>query len=228
MTGARADADSDASARTEDAPRSSDPRAFSAAALRAAGAPRKIVHAASRIDLERARVLDVGCGEGRYLAHFSRASVGVDRSAERVAELRARGLSAFVRDVEQAGWTADLGRFDVVWLCDILVHLRDPGRFLASLSDALAGGGRLWITEWLWPRRRAAAGALALVVPGGRATWTNPEHLHHLTRPSLRALLAENGWEVASEGGHTFRNPLIAALAEPFWPPRTIVATRGG
>ena len=204
------------------------PAAFAPAALRAAGAPRKLVRAAERLDLARARVLDVGCGDAVYLRHLSRASVGVDRSPERVAAARARGLSAFERDVEAAGWTEGLGRFDVVWLCDILVHLRDPERFLLSLAPLLADGGRLWIAEWLWPESRAAAGALARLVPGGCATWTNPEHLHHLTRRSLRALLARTGHPVEAELNHTFASPLAAALVEPFWPPRTIVAMRRG
>lgn len=197
---------------------------FSPAALRQAGAPRKLVRAGARIDLSRARILDVGCGDGVYLRHFAGGSVGVDRSEERVASLCARGLEAVVRDVETPAWTRGLDRFDVVWLCDILVHLRDPESFLRTLPAVLAGTGRLWITEWLWPARRAAAGAVSFVVPGGRATWTNPEHRHHLTRASMRALLAGTGFAVEFELNHTFESALLARLVEPFWPPRTIVA----
>jgi len=190
----------------------------------AGGPPRKLVRAASRIDLERARALDVGCGYGVYLAQFSAASVGLDRSPERVAFARSLGLRAELRDVERAGWSRDLGAFDVVWLCDMLVHLREPQALLAELHGVLTRDARLVITEWLWPNSNLLARLLASCVPGGREVLSNPEHLHRFDRSALARMLDESGYEIVEQYNHTFANPLAATLTDSFWPPRTFVA----
>lgn len=44
------------------------------------------------------RVLDVGCGIGRNLAHLPAGSVGVDHNAHSVEVCRARGLTAYLPD----------------------------------------------------------------------------------------------------------------------------------
>ncbi len=190
----------------------------------AGGAPRKLVRAMSRLGLDSARVLDVGCGHGVYLVHFSNASVGVDRSCDRVAFARSIGLTAEERDVERAGWQRGLETFDAVWLCDILVHLRDPERFLASLHSLLAPRGRLVITEWLWPESALLARVLATSIPGGRETLSNPEHVHRFSRRTLAAMLARAEFEISDSYNHSFASPLVASITDSFWPPRTVVA----
>lgn len=188
------------------------------------GAPRKVRALAERLDLAQARVLDVGCGAGTYLAHFSAQSVGIDRDPSRVEFVRSLRLDARVRDVEAPGWAEGLGTFDLVWLCDLLVHLREPRAFLASVAPLLNAGGAVVVVEWLWPRSDLAARALARVVPGGARVLHEPEHLHRFDRGSLRALLADTGFEVEDEWLHTFRSPLATPLFGAWWPPRTILA----
>lgn len=190
----------------------------------AGGPPRKLVRAAARIDLARARVLDVGCGYGVYLAQFSAASVGIDREPERVAFARSIGLRAEVRDVESSDWPRDLGTFDVVWLCDLLVHLREPQALLARAHGVLARDGRLVITEWLWPKSRVLARVLAGCVPGGREVLLNREHLHRFDRSGIARLLADADYEIVEQYNHSFASPLLVSMTDSFWPPRTIVA----
>jgi SAM-dependent methyltransferase len=190
----------------------------------AGGPPQKLVRAAQRIDFETARVLDVGCGYGVCLAHFSSASLGLDRSPERIAFARSIGLSAEVRDVERAGWNAGLSGFDAVWLCDILVHVARPGTLLESLHPLLAPRGRLVITEWLWPENARLASLLAACIPGGRAVLHEAEHLHRFSRRALARVLAEAGFEIVESYNHSFASPLLASITDSFWPPRTVVA----
>lgn len=188
------------------------------------GAPRKLQRAAEHIDLEGMRVLDIGCGYGVYLAHFSAQSLGLDRSPERVEFARSIGLRAELCDVEARDWTAGLGPFDRVWLCDILVHLADPQAFLASLHALLAPDARLVITEWLWPENRRLAALLARAVPGGREVLDNVLHLHRFSARSIAALLASAGFLVEMSYNHTFTNAAARVLSSPIWPPRTIIA----
>jgi SAM-dependent methyltransferase len=190
----------------------------------AGGAPRKLVRAAQRFDLSSARALDVGCGHGVYLAQFSSASVGIDRCAECVAFARSMGLHAEVRDVETPGWSDGLGVFELVWLCDILVHVREPRALLGSLHGLLSPTGRLVITEWLWPRSPMLAALIGACIPGGREVLTHPDHLHRFDRDGLARILGDAGFEIEAHYNHSFASPFVAALTDSFWPPRTIVA----
>lgn len=182
--------------------------------------PRKLRAARERIDLERLSILEPGCGQGTYLEHLPAGSLGLDRDPAAVAACRAKGLRAEQRDVERAGWTTDLGRFDLVWICDLLPHLDDPRAFLASLHDVLAPGGTLLVHEWLWPegalRRR-----LALLLPGARATWSAPDHRRAYTARTLEAELAAAGFEVVERWISALRRPWKRLLLGPVWPSRT-------
>ncbi len=140
------------------------------------GAPRKVRHFLEHVGVEEERVLDVGCGFGAHLVHFPPGSRGVDRDPERVAFANTLGLDVEVRDVERADWTAGLGNFDLVWVCDLLTHLVDPGAFIGSVSALLGSGGSLVLCDWLWPRS-ASLRAVALMLPG-RASGLLPSRAH--------------------------------------------------
>ena len=89
-----------------------------------------------------ARVLDLGCGDGRLTEALVAAGcvvVGVDASPEQVAAARARGLDARLMD-GQALTFAD--EFDAVFSNAALHWMKDPGRVLRGVSRALRPGGR--------------------------------------------------------------------------------------
>ena len=105
-----------------------------------------------------ARVLDVGCGVGRWsrlLAGRGARVTGIDLSPTMIAQARLRALGAnvadrcefFVQDLS----TLDLRqRYDLVLGVTVLQHILDPGAFraaLAALTDHLAPGGRLVLLE---------------------------------------------------------------------------------
>lgn len=93
---------------------------------------------------ERARVLDVGCGNGRFSEmireHRHAEVVGLEPHPERARAAAARGLEViegvFAEDVVQG-----LEPFDVVVFADVLEHLEDPASALRTASGLLAAGG---------------------------------------------------------------------------------------
>ncbi|MCT2587732.1 class I SAM-dependent methyltransferase [Actinophytocola gossypii] len=99
-----------------------------------------------------ARCLDVGCGPGevmRLLAQRvgpSGSVTGVDLDgrigAEAVAVLRSE-VDAEVSFVEGDVHALDLGRFDVVYVRLVLMHLPDPVALLRRLWELVAPGGVL-------------------------------------------------------------------------------------
>jgi SAM-dependent methyltransferase len=195
------------------------------AAWFAPGAPRKLRSAARRVPLERARVLDVGCGHGACLAHFGPGSLGLDRDPARVAFARSLGLSAQIRDVERPGWSRDLKGFELAWISDLLAHLREPLPFLRELAGALAPGGRIVASEWVWPEGRLAR-RLVLLVPGARRAWEEPQHVNRFSPRQVSELLAAAGFAPEACYVHTFASRAVGRALEPVWPPRTWIARR--
>lgn len=104
------------------------------------------------------RVLDVGCGEGRFgrflLAEWPDLNyVGVDFSPELLARAE-RDLpegTFYCRDISRAGSLHELGWFELVVSLAVLQHI--PGRarrvkVLRSMGERLASGGRLFLSTW--------------------------------------------------------------------------------
>jgi SAM-dependent methyltransferase len=115
-------------------------------------------------ELEGRRVLDVGCGAGRFAEvalSFGARVVAVDRS---LAVEACRGNLGGRPDLDVV--QADLlalpfapGSFDFVYCFGVLQHTPDPRRAFLSLPPLLAEGGRLVVDVYprlwwnrLWPK----------------------------------------------------------------------------
>ena len=73
--------------------------------------------------LKLGRVLDVGCGLGRNLAHLANDSVGVDHNAESIAIARGRGLTAFTSaEFPESGYAVP-GAFDSLLFAHVIEHV---------------------------------------------------------------------------------------------------------
>jgi len=163
--------------------------------VRASWAPR---HAA-RGDLPphgRDRLLDFGCGSGRYLARMRQRGFDVhghDASEATVRALRDRlGIPATSGpfpppELEGHG-------FDLVTAWQVLEHLPDPVATLDALRGVLAPGGKLVATV-----PNADAGAARWFGPA----WYGldlPRHLSHFDATTLRDTLARAGFAVEGLG----------------------------
>jgi SAM-dependent methyltransferase len=88
-----------------------------------------------------ARILDVGCGDGRLPSLYAAQEVVcIDSSQASVAAASARGLDARLGRAEDLPF-ADR-TFDVVTCSHTLYHVADPGRAVAELVRVLRTGGR--------------------------------------------------------------------------------------
>jgi SAM-dependent methyltransferase len=158
-----------------------DRRALLAARLlRAGGAPAS------------ARVLDIGCGSGQFLARLRRMGHechGTELSPETGARAaRIPGLALQYGALTPETFPA--GSFDLISIWHVLEHLPDPDSVLRLCRAWLRPGGTLLlavpnIDSW---QARLFGGAWFHLDP--------PRHLYHFNRRSLTGALAGSGFRI--------------------------------
>jgi SAM-dependent methyltransferase len=133
------------------------------------------------------RALDLGCGDGRLTSELD-ASELTAADVSRVALGRAGGRLPAARLVEiepDAPLPFEDGSFDFVLCAETVEHVRDLQLFVSEIRRVLRPGGTLALTT---PAH----------LPIGRRPHPLSPHLRFFTRRSLRRLLDELGFEVAS------------------------------
>jgi 2-polyprenyl-3-methyl-5-hydroxy-6-metoxy-1,4-benzoquinol methylase len=95
---------------------------------------------------ERARLLDVGCGNGEFLAEMAAAgwiAEGLEVDERAVDQARARGLDVRHGPLEDGAYHPR--SFDAVTLSHVVEHLHDPVATLRRCRELVRDDGVLWI-----------------------------------------------------------------------------------
>jgi methionine biosynthesis protein MetW len=167
-----------------------------------------------------ARTLDVGCAGG-YLAVALReqrgASVqGLEPDPVAADAARRRGVDVVAGSAEDpAALDALRGPFDALVCGDVLEHLADPWRALASLAELLRPGGMAVVSvpnAAHWTVRRAL---LRGRFPREEHGIFDRTHLRWFTRADARALVTSAGLTVVDERFTEAPLPLEAHLRLP-------------
>jgi 2-polyprenyl-3-methyl-5-hydroxy-6-metoxy-1,4-benzoquinol methylase len=144
------------------------------------------------------RVLDVGCGEGRFAAELARAGtlvVGLDVAEEPLRRARSLHPELDLRLLEDEGsWPLEDGSFDVVWAGEVLEHVADTAAWLSQARRVLRSGGSLLLSTPAHGRLRLLALALSR---RAFAAHFDPrgEHLRFYSAATLRELLEDFRFE---------------------------------
>jgi len=134
-----------------------------------------------------ARLLDIGCASGAFLAeaHARYRVVGTDISFDACQVAAERGIPVIV--AEAAALPFPAGSFDVVTMWDTIEHLADPRAALSEVARVLRPGGTVALTTGdvrSWCRR----------LSGKRwHLYTLPEHRYFFSAVTLDQLLSEAG-----------------------------------
>jgi ubiquinone/menaquinone biosynthesis C-methylase UbiE len=168
-----------------------------------------------------ARVLDVGCGEGRLAAELTRAGaevVAIDVAEEPLRRARARhpDLDIDLRLVDADGsWPLADASFDVVWAGETIEHVADTSTWLSEIRRVLRSGGLLLLSTPAHGRLRRLRLALS---ERAFAAHFDPcaDHLRFYTRSGLTALLVDFGFRevvIQAAGGPPGARRLLLARA---------------
>lgn len=135
------------------------------------------------------RLLDVGCGNGSWLAIWARRqreAVGVEPHRATAEQARRRGLDVRVGTLEEQRFPD--GRFDVVTFCHVLEHMPDPKAALREARRVLHPGGQLvvWVPDY--------DSLLRPLLGRDWFPWEIPRHRWHFNRRTLANLVRECGF----------------------------------
>lgn len=118
------------------------------------GQDRRLGLVRQHVDLDGKRVLDVGCGIGAYLVQFMRSTpraYGIEVDMERLARARQKAPGVLQAVAESLPFRT--GSFDMVFLHEVLEHVRDDAQALGEACRVLHQGGRLvvYVPNRLYP-----------------------------------------------------------------------------
>lgn len=144
------------------------------------------------------RILDVGCGDGRFLGllrefgHHEWELGGLEFDAEAIERCREKGFPAHAERVEDfAMRPEERNRYHAVVMLQLIEHLEDPALIAERVAELLRPGG-VFIVE------TPNLGGLDYRIFAGRH-WGHyhfPRHFHLFSTDALVRMLEERGFEV--------------------------------
>jgi 2-polyprenyl-3-methyl-5-hydroxy-6-metoxy-1,4-benzoquinol methylase len=140
---------------------------------------------------DRGILLDIGCGNGEFLASASKMGwkvKGVDPDPQAIAACREQGFDAVFESLQALPLDL-LGKVDVITSSNCIEHVSDPQAFLTAAFKLLKPDGRIWLST---PNPQG----LGIKVFG--RFWRGLEPSRHLCVPSQRQLmrmLVEAGYD---------------------------------
>ncbi len=143
--------------------------------------------------IENGRVLDVGCGNGRYIRRMNSLGwrcEGVEFNETAVNVCRQAGLKVFHGELKNAHFADDF--FDLVTARQLIEHLPDPIGFVQEITRILKPGGRFVV---ITPNNLSLGKKLF-----GKRWFANevPRHLVLFNADSLSMLLTKYGYRLVS------------------------------
>lgn len=138
------------------------------------------------------RLLDVGCGGGRFMNRMRRLGwevEGIDFDEKATRKISQRyGMKTYTGDLVSCKLAG--ASYDAITMSHTIEHLFDPDKTLGECMRLLKPGGRLVVTT---PN---VAGAAATLFGRFWRGWEPPRHLHLFSVGSLRNILLKSGFDI--------------------------------
>ena len=127
----------------------------------------RVVSILRSLELDRPKILDMGCGIGWFSQEFSQYGevTGIDLSEHAIAQAKASYPHISFRVANALADPLPAGQFDVVISQEVFAHVEDQAKYLQAAANTLRPGGYLIVTTanrfvldrlgdsmWKWPR----------------------------------------------------------------------------
>jgi SAM-dependent methyltransferase len=145
------------------------------------------------------RVLDLGCGAGRFVAALRDAGadpVGVEIAEAALQRARVNAPGADLRLLEPDGsLPLEHGSVDLVWCSEVLEHVPDTAHLLLEVRRVLRSGGRLLVTV---PYHGRVKNVLIALLRFDAHFDPLGQHVRFYSARSLQATLERSGFAAAA------------------------------
>lgn len=169
-------------------------------------------------DLDKKRILDIGCSYGEHLIHFGKGSVGITINKGEADYTNSRGLSIIRANIENQDLILN-EKFDAVFANNIIEHLFSPHNFLMKIKEFLRKDGVLILGTPVTPkisfllRFKKLRGALGV------------SHLNFFTQETILKTVERAGWTIQNIRTFRFRNGMFDKFLNPISPHFYIIAS---
>ncbi len=143
---------------------------------------------ASRFQMKDKTVIEVGCGDGNYLAHLARAGCrvrGIEPSAKFRNEALRKGFEVFEGYVDSKT-PAPLAPYDGFVTREVFEHVPDPNDFLQGIRHSVLPGAPGLVE----------VPSLEQALQYGRFYVFFSDHVNYFSADTLSVALEKNGFEV--------------------------------
>lgn len=178
---------------------------------------RTFSHLREVFGLGQKTVLDIGCSEGYYLAHFGSGSLGLTLIEEHIAKAHEQGLRVIKANIEDPGFSLP-EKYEVVWANNLFEHMNAPHLFLIKVRELIKPDGMLILGVPLLPhmpfltKLRKFRGAYAV------------SHVNFFTRKTLIESVRAGGWIVEEARLFYFKNAFLDNLLDLIIPHVYVIA----
>ena len=164
-----------------------------------------IIEAIAALVPHGARVLDLGCGDGRLLAHLQQhkacTGYGVEIDDANVHACVQRGVNVIQLNLDEGLATFDDTSFDVVLQIDTLQHLRNAETMLQETARVGKTGVVAFPNFGHWPNRLAVLMGRMPVTKRLPYQWFDTPNIRVGTFADFEALAAKNRLKVSTSFG---------------------------
>lgn len=151
----------------------------------------------SNLPSHRRRILDVGSGPGLFLSTGKKRgweTLGIEPSLRAAEYSRKQGLNVRNEFLTPQSPMAELGKFDVVHMSQVLEHIANPKELLSIAHSLLDKDGMICVEV---PNDYSPFQLALREVENYKPWWVAaPHHLNYFTPQSLSHLMKEIGFEI--------------------------------
>ncbi|HIH13877.1 MAG TPA: class I SAM-dependent methyltransferase [Nanoarchaeota archaeon] len=143
------------------------------------------VFAERKLKFLSGKILDVGCGWGRFLQFCGKDAIGIDANSKAVEICKAHRLNVVQMHAEDIKFDSEY--FDAVHCESILEHLDDVEKAMNEIHRVMKKNGKLYLTVNAIENRKWRV-------------WEDYTHKRFFSKKSALCLLQDSGFKIIKTG----------------------------